>query len=133
MYRYNPENLKEGKNPLKLDYKEPSIPVKDFAYNETRYKMLTQTNEERAEELMKLAQADADQQSGEDADVEQIASGAVAAVALTGLESSTLRLSSCSSKVSLPMAMMTLCIHASLRISKLFLPIFWQLQVQIMN
>mgnify|MGYP001054052241 CR=1 FL=1 len=59
IYRYNPDNIKEGKNPLKLDYKEPSIPVKDFAYNETRYKVLTQTNEERAEELLKLAQGDA--------------------------------------------------------------------------
>ena len=59
IYRYNPDNIKEGKNPLKLDYKEPSIPVKDFAYNETRYKMLLQTNEERAEKLMKLAQEDA--------------------------------------------------------------------------
>ncbi len=59
IYRYNPDNIKEGKNPLKLDYKEPSIPVKDFAYNETRYKMLVQTNEERAEKLMKLAQDDA--------------------------------------------------------------------------
>ncbi|MCD6356098.1 MAG: pyruvate:ferredoxin (flavodoxin) oxidoreductase [Anaerolineaceae bacterium] len=59
IYRYNPDNLKEGKNPLTLDYKEPSIPVKDFAYNETRYRMLTQTNEERAEKLLKLAQMDA--------------------------------------------------------------------------
>ena len=53
LYRYNPDLVKEGKNPLKLDYKEPSIPVKDFAYNETRYRMLTQTNEERAEMLLK--------------------------------------------------------------------------------
>ena len=59
IYRYNPDNIKEGKNPLKLDYKEPSIPVKEFAYNETRYKMLVQTNEERAEKLMNLAQEDA--------------------------------------------------------------------------
>lgn len=59
IYRYNPALAKEGKNPLKLDYKEPSIPVKEFAYNETRYKMLVQSNEERAEELMKLAQEDA--------------------------------------------------------------------------
>jgi pyruvate-ferredoxin/flavodoxin oxidoreductase len=59
LYRYNPDLLKEGKNPLQLDYKEPSIPVKDFAYNETRYRMLTQTNEERAEKLLKLAQGDA--------------------------------------------------------------------------
>lgn len=59
LYRYNPELANEGKNPLKLDYKEPSIPVKDFAYNETRYRMLTQTNEERAEMLLKQAQQDA--------------------------------------------------------------------------
>ena len=60
IYRYNPDNVKEGINPLKLDYKEPSIAVRDYAYNETRYKMLVQTNEERAEKLMKLAQEDAD-------------------------------------------------------------------------
>ena len=59
MYRYNPDLIKEGKNPLQLDYKEPSIPVKDFAYNETRYSMLVQSNEERAEKLLKLAQGDA--------------------------------------------------------------------------
>jgi pyruvate-ferredoxin/flavodoxin oxidoreductase len=59
LYRYNPDMLKQGKNPLQLDYKEPSIPVKDFAYNETRYRMLVQTNEERAEMLLKLAQSDA--------------------------------------------------------------------------
>jgi len=60
IYRYNPENVKEGKNPLKLDYKEPSIPVKDFAYNETRYRMLLRSNEKRAEKLLKLAQGDAE-------------------------------------------------------------------------
>jgi len=60
IYRYNPDFIKEGKNPLKLDYKKPSIPVKDFAYNETRYRMLVQTNEERAEDLLKLAQGDAE-------------------------------------------------------------------------
>ena len=60
IYRFNPENIKEGKNPLKLDYKEPSIPVKDFAYNETRYRMLVQSNEKRAEDLLKLAQGDAE-------------------------------------------------------------------------
>jgi len=61
LYRYNPDLLKEGKNPLQLDYKEPSIPVKEFAYNETRYRMLVQANEERAEMLIKLAQQDADE------------------------------------------------------------------------
>jgi len=61
IYRYNPDLVKEGKNPLQLDYKAPSIPVKDFAYNETRYRMLVQSNEERAEMLLKLAQQDADE------------------------------------------------------------------------
>ena len=58
MYRYNPDLIKEGKNPLQLDYKEPSIPVKDYAYNETRYRMLLQADEARAEMLLKEAQAD---------------------------------------------------------------------------
>ncbi len=60
IYRYNPDLIKEGKNPLQLDSKAPSIPVRDFAYNETRYRMLVQSNEERAEMLIKLAQKDAD-------------------------------------------------------------------------
>ena len=59
LYRYNPALQAEGKNPLTLDYKEPSIPVKDFAYNETRYRMLVQANEARAELLLELAQKDA--------------------------------------------------------------------------
>ena len=58
LYRFNPDLTKEGKNPLQLDYKEPSIPVKDFAYNETRFRMLVQSNEERAEMLLKESQQD---------------------------------------------------------------------------
>ena len=42
-----------------IESKEPSIPVSQYAYNETRYKMLTQMDEGRAEELMKEAQQDA--------------------------------------------------------------------------
>jgi pyruvate-ferredoxin/flavodoxin oxidoreductase len=60
VYRFNPDNVKEGKNPLKLDYKEPSIPVSEFAYNETRYSMLVRSNEKRAEMLLELAQQDAE-------------------------------------------------------------------------
>ena len=58
LYRYNPDWAKSGKNPLKLDSKAPSIPVSDFAYNETRYRMLLRNDEARAEHLMKLAQED---------------------------------------------------------------------------
>ena len=59
MYRYDPRLAREGKNPLLIESKEPSIPVSQYAYNETRYKMLTQMDEARAEELMKEAQHDA--------------------------------------------------------------------------
>ncbi len=59
VYRYDPRLAEQGKNPLIIEQKEPSIPVSQFAYNETRYKMLTQMDEERAEKLMKEAQHDA--------------------------------------------------------------------------
>ena len=59
MYRYDPRLAEEGKNPLIIESKEPSIPLSQYAYNETRYKMLTQIDETRAEELMKEAQHDA--------------------------------------------------------------------------
>ena len=59
MYRYDPRLVEEGKNPLVIESKEPSIPISQYAYNETRYKMLTQMDETRAEELMKEAQKDA--------------------------------------------------------------------------
>jgi pyruvate-ferredoxin/flavodoxin oxidoreductase len=42
-----------------IESKEPSIPFSQYAYNETRYKMLTQMDEGRAEELMKETQHDA--------------------------------------------------------------------------
>jgi pyruvate-ferredoxin/flavodoxin oxidoreductase len=56
LYRYDPRLKLEGKNPLQLDSKAPSIALKDYAYNETRYKMLAQSNPEAAEGLMKEAQ-----------------------------------------------------------------------------
>ncbi|HET7144700.1 MAG TPA: thiamine pyrophosphate-dependent enzyme, partial [Anaerolineales bacterium] len=59
MYRYDPRLVEEGRNPLVIESKEPSIPISQYAYNETRYKMLTQMDETRAEELMKEAQQDA--------------------------------------------------------------------------
>jgi len=51
--------IAQGKNPMIIDSKEPSIPVEKYAYNEERYRALTQNNESRAEELMKLANEDA--------------------------------------------------------------------------
>jgi pyruvate-ferredoxin/flavodoxin oxidoreductase len=59
LYRYNPANLMEGKNPLTLDSKEPTISVKDYAYKENRYQQLVKADEARAEELMTEAESNA--------------------------------------------------------------------------
>jgi pyruvate-ferredoxin/flavodoxin oxidoreductase len=58
LYRYNPALAKEGKNPLKLDSRAPKIKFQDYAYLETRYKMLTKTDPKEAKRLMELAQQD---------------------------------------------------------------------------
>ncbi len=60
LYRFNPDLAEQGKNPLVIDSKAPSIPVEQYAYNETRYRMLLHSNEQRAEMLMKQAQQDVD-------------------------------------------------------------------------
>jgi len=59
LYRYDPRLTEDGRNPLQVDSKEPTIPVEQYMYNETRFRMLTQSDEARAEELLKLAQRDA--------------------------------------------------------------------------
>ena len=58
LFRYNPELELEGKNPFKLDSKGLKIKLKDYAYMETRYKMLTKSHPQLAEELIKEAQDD---------------------------------------------------------------------------
>ncbi len=58
LYRFDPRLTEQGKNPLTLDSRPPSIPIKDYAYAETRYKMLTLSNPEEAKRLLKLAQQD---------------------------------------------------------------------------
>ena len=60
LYRFNPDRVEEGKNPLQLDSKAPSIQVMEYAYNELRYRSLLKSNEERAEKLMKAAQEEVD-------------------------------------------------------------------------
>ncbi len=58
LYRYNPALLAEGKNPFTIDSKEPTLPLEKYVYNEARYRMLLQSNEERAESLLALAKKD---------------------------------------------------------------------------
>ncbi len=55
LFRYNPELLAEGKNPMQLDYKEPKIDVKNFMYQETRFKMAEKINAGRAKEFLETA------------------------------------------------------------------------------
>ena len=52
LYRYNPLLKEQGLNPLQLDSKKPSIPLKDYIYTEVRYKMLTHSNPEAAAKLL---------------------------------------------------------------------------------
>ena len=58
LYRYNPEALDRGLNPLTIDSKAPSIPIEDWMYRENRFKMLTKSKPEVAARLLKLAQDD---------------------------------------------------------------------------
>ena len=58
LMRYNPALRKEGKNPFQLDSKAPSIPFKQYAYQEARYSMLARSEPETARTLLSLAQDD---------------------------------------------------------------------------
>ena len=60
LYRYNPELIAQGKNPLQLDCKEPSISFKEYAYSENRYRTLLSKDPERAKMLLELGQRDCD-------------------------------------------------------------------------
>ncbi len=55
LFRYNPDLAKEGKNPLQLDSKDPSISFEDFAGKQNRFKVLKKINPEAAETLMAQA------------------------------------------------------------------------------
>ncbi len=58
LMRYNPALRLEGKNPFQLDSKPPSIPLRQYAYQEARYTMLARSNPEAAANLLRLAQED---------------------------------------------------------------------------
>ena len=56
LIRYNPALRAAGKKPFVLDSPRPSIALRDYAYNEMRYKILQRTHPEEAERLMQSAQ-----------------------------------------------------------------------------
>jgi len=58
LFRYNPALASEARNPLQLDSKAPSLPLKAYVYNETRYTMLAHSHPETARRLLAEAQND---------------------------------------------------------------------------
>ncbi len=56
MYRYNPANAAEGKNPLQLDSRKIKMQVSEFMNAETRFRMLQKSHPQDAEKYAKLAQ-----------------------------------------------------------------------------
>ncbi len=57
LYRFNPALAAKGENPLRLDSKQPKISFEDYAYQETRWKMLAKSNPDAAKELLRQASA----------------------------------------------------------------------------
>ena len=60
LYRFNPNRIEAGENPLMLDSRTPTRKVRDFMLMETRFKMLTKTKPEDAKRLWAAAQHDAE-------------------------------------------------------------------------
>ncbi len=58
LYRFDPRRSDEGKNPLQIDSKTPSISMADYIYKEIRYRTLKASMPDRASALLELAQKD---------------------------------------------------------------------------
>ncbi len=55
LFRYDPRLADQGKNPLQLDSKEPTITFEDYAQRQNRYRVLKKANPEAAAKLMEEA------------------------------------------------------------------------------
>ncbi len=82
LVRFDPRKGKAGENPLHLDSKGAKIPLKEYAYRETRYRMLAASHPQEAEKLLRLAQEDVDERWSR---LEEMAK-AVPAAATTGAD-----------------------------------------------
>jgi pyruvate-ferredoxin/flavodoxin oxidoreductase len=58
LYRYDPRLAEAGGNPLQLDSAGPKLPLEEYYYSETRYRMLKQSDPASAERLLKEAKQD---------------------------------------------------------------------------
>ncbi|BAO43740.1 pyruvate:ferredoxin (flavodoxin) oxidoreductase [Thiolapillus brandeum] len=52
LYRYDPRRREKGLNPLQLDYKKPSVPLKEYYQTETRFAMLWRSHPQEAEAFL---------------------------------------------------------------------------------
>ena len=59
IFRYDPRKSHEGKNPLTIDCKPPSMSFRDFLMGEVRYTSLMRTFPDRAEALFEAAEHEA--------------------------------------------------------------------------
>jgi pyruvate-ferredoxin/flavodoxin oxidoreductase len=55
LFRYDPRRTAEGKNPLQIDSKEPTISFEEYAYGENRYRVLKKVKPAEAGPLMEEA------------------------------------------------------------------------------
>ena len=58
LIRYDPRRLQEGKSPLQIDSKPPSLPLAQYLHNESRFTILLHSRPEVAEALLEEAEAD---------------------------------------------------------------------------
>jgi pyruvate-ferredoxin/flavodoxin oxidoreductase len=61
LFRYNPAMRDIGERPFRLDSPRPTVPFKDYAYNELRYQALALTRPADAAALLRQAQADVEE------------------------------------------------------------------------
>ncbi|MEM8549786.1 MAG: thiamine pyrophosphate-dependent enzyme, partial [Verrucomicrobiota bacterium] len=56
LYRYDPRRALTGEPALKLDAPKPKLPLREYIENEVRYRMLMNSEPDRATELLRAAQ-----------------------------------------------------------------------------
>jgi pyruvate-ferredoxin/flavodoxin oxidoreductase len=58
LYRFDPRRAAEGKPALEIDSKPPTLPLRDYAYNETRFTMLAHADPVAARAALRRAEDD---------------------------------------------------------------------------
>ena len=58
LFRYDPRLAAEGKNPLQMDSKAPTLSFEEFANNQNRFRVLKKANPDHADELLAASAKD---------------------------------------------------------------------------